>query len=169
MCVHNLNVAFNGHFDACKLLLESGADPNLIDVSFMDKRTALHKAASNGHKKVMDLLIAYGADGSILDVKGLTAEVIYGLVVADRDEKETVMTTSLNANDKPTESMDQSSNNNRISADEKRIDASFSKPIATKESTMSMGIICPSCGNTSLLFSRYCRGGLVCLNCYSKR
>lgn len=54
---------------ACaKLLLESGADPNLVE---WDGWSPLHWAARNGHLEVTELLLTYGASIDQRDSRGL--------------------------------------------------------------------------------------------------
>ena len=59
--------ALRGHIDASELLIEYGAEPNVVDERL---RTPLHEAASGGHEGVAQLLIASGADPNAVDIWG---------------------------------------------------------------------------------------------------
>ncbi len=48
-----LRAAYTGSYESCDALLKAGASVNIIDSSFRDGRTPMHKAASNGHDEVM--------------------------------------------------------------------------------------------------------------------
>ena len=51
--------ASRGRYEACKFLLEHGADPNALDYS---EETPLFNAATSGNTDVVKLLLSYGAD-----------------------------------------------------------------------------------------------------------
>jgi ankyrin repeat protein len=74
-----LNNAFvyacmHGHIEAAKLLLEKGAQINVIPGGFDFAGTALHYAALNGHRPMVVFLLERGADRSAKDTKvGSTA------------------------------------------------------------------------------------------------
>ncbi|KAK0701422.1 ankyrin repeat-containing domain protein [Apiosordaria backusii] len=57
------------HIDAARLLLEHGANPNVIDTL---KRTSLHLACRRGATEIAKLLIDHGCDVNIVDVHGWT-------------------------------------------------------------------------------------------------
>ena len=57
------------HPEAVKLLLESGANPNLQS---REGTTALHKACASGDLKTVDTLLAAGASPSAVDANGRT-------------------------------------------------------------------------------------------------
>ena len=59
----------HGHIDAAKLLLDKGAEINVIPGGFDYAGTGLHYAALNGHRAMVDLLLARGADRTIKDTK----------------------------------------------------------------------------------------------------
>ena len=64
----------HGHIDAAKLLLEKGAEINVIPGGFDYAATGLHYAALNGHRPMVEFLLAHGADRNIKDTKvGSTA------------------------------------------------------------------------------------------------
>lgn len=52
--------AYEGHLEACKVLIEAGADVNFKREG--DESTPLHAAASEGHLEVCRLLLDHGAD-----------------------------------------------------------------------------------------------------------
>ncbi|HEY0678692.1 MAG TPA: ankyrin repeat domain-containing protein [Chitinophagaceae bacterium] len=55
------NAAAGGHIEIVKLLLESGADPNLREEGIAPKGHALYAAVSNGHFEIAKLLLEHGA------------------------------------------------------------------------------------------------------------
>lgn len=59
------------------MLLDAGADVNVVDVSFGDRRTPLHKAASIGHAAIMNCFRSYGGDSTHLDANEETADQVY--------------------------------------------------------------------------------------------
>jgi ankyrin repeat protein len=59
----------HGHIDAAKLLLDHGAEINVIPGGFDYAGTGLHYAALNGHRAMAEFLLAHGADRSIKDTK----------------------------------------------------------------------------------------------------
>ena len=59
----------HGHIDAAKLLLEKGAQINVIPGGFDYAGTGLHYAALNGHRSMVEFLIERGADIHIKDTK----------------------------------------------------------------------------------------------------
>jgi len=64
----------HGHIDAAQLLLDKGAEINVIPNGFDYAGTGLHYAALNGHRRMVEFLLAHGADRSIKDTKvGSTA------------------------------------------------------------------------------------------------
>ncbi len=64
----------HGHVDAAKLLLDKGAEIDVIPGGFDYAGTGLHYAALNGHRSMVDFLLAHGADRNITDTKvGSTA------------------------------------------------------------------------------------------------
>lgn len=64
----------HGHIDAAKLLLDKGAEINVIPGGFDYAGTGLHYAAMNGHRPMVEFLLAHGADRSVKDTKvGSTA------------------------------------------------------------------------------------------------
>ena len=64
----------HGHIDAAKLLLDKGAEVNVIPGGFDYAGTGLHYAAMNGHRPMVEFLLAHGADRSVKDTKvGSTA------------------------------------------------------------------------------------------------
>ena len=64
------NAAWNGKLDACRLLLDWGAN---VDSLNMWNSTPLHWAARKGHLSVVQLLVERGADVRLKNNKGLTA------------------------------------------------------------------------------------------------
>jgi len=54
--------------EAVKILLDKGADPNLVDSD--EHFTALMHAAAEGHLEVVKVLISHGADHSLKDIDG---------------------------------------------------------------------------------------------------
>jgi ankyrin repeat protein len=64
----------HGHIDAAKLLLEKGAELNVIPGGFDYAGTGLHYAALNGHRAMVEFLLDQGADRNVQDTKvGATA------------------------------------------------------------------------------------------------
>ena len=64
----------HGHIDAAQLLLDKGAEINVIPGGFDFAGTGLHYAALNGHRAMVEYLLAHGADRNIKDTKvGSTA------------------------------------------------------------------------------------------------
>lgn len=64
----------HGHIEAAKLLLEKGAEINVIPGGFDFAGTGLHYAALNGHHAMVQFLLDHGADRAIRDTKvGSTA------------------------------------------------------------------------------------------------
>jgi len=62
----------NGHFDAAKIFLERGIDPNITSLT---GSTALHLAMVNSHLKIGALLLSHPAlDKTIKDGQGKTAQ-----------------------------------------------------------------------------------------------
>lgn len=62
------------HIDAAKLLLDQGAEINVIPGGFDYAGTGLHYAAMNGHRAMVEFLLAHGADRNVKDTKvGSTA------------------------------------------------------------------------------------------------
>src|SRR6185369_2843019 len=59
----------HGHIDAAKLLLEKGAQINVIPGGFDYAGTGLHYAALNGHRSMVEFLIERSADIHIKDTK----------------------------------------------------------------------------------------------------
>lgn len=59
----------HGHIDAAKLLLDKGAEINVIPGGFDYAGTGLHYAALNGHRMMVEFLLAHGADRSVKDTK----------------------------------------------------------------------------------------------------
>ena len=184
-CLRPFFIAYAGSFDSCKLLLDAGADPNCIDTSFMDQRTALHKAAANGCQEVVDLLVAYGGDSTMKDRKGMTVADVLELYHTRQQKNQQPLSTQLLSDQPPPDDKSNASisvttpDTKELPGDGNEYSDGASTSVLdvpketsssdTSSSDMSMGISCPVCGNTSLLFTRYLRGGLVCLNCYSKR
>ena len=64
----------HGHIEAAKLLLEKGAEINVIPGGFDYAGTGLHYAALNGHRSMIEFLLQHGADLKVKDTKvGSTA------------------------------------------------------------------------------------------------
>lgn len=59
----------HGHIDAAQLLLDKGAEINVIPGGFDYAGTGLHYAALNGHRAMVEFLLAHGADRNIKDPK----------------------------------------------------------------------------------------------------
>ena len=59
----------HGHLDAAQLLLDKGAEINVIPNGFDYAGTGLHYAALNGHRAMVEFLLARGADRNIKDTK----------------------------------------------------------------------------------------------------
>ena len=59
----------HGHIDAAKLLLEKGAEINVIPDGFDFAATGLHYAALNGHRPMVQFLLDHDADRNIRDTK----------------------------------------------------------------------------------------------------
>jgi ankyrin repeat protein len=64
----------HGHIDAAQLLLEKGAEINVVPGGFDYAGTGLHYAALNGHRAMVEFLLEHGADRNVKDTKvGSTA------------------------------------------------------------------------------------------------
>ncbi len=64
----------HGQIDAAKLLLEKGAEINVVPGGFDYAGTGLHYAALNGHRAMVEFLLRHGADRNVKDTKvGSTA------------------------------------------------------------------------------------------------
>jgi ankyrin repeat protein len=64
----------HGHIDAAQLLLDKGAEINVVPGGFDYAGTGLHYAALNGHRAMIEFLLDRGADKSVTDTKvGSTA------------------------------------------------------------------------------------------------
>ena len=59
----------HGHIDFAKLLLEKGAEINVIPGGFDYAGTGLHYAALNGHRAMVEFLLDHGADRNVKDTK----------------------------------------------------------------------------------------------------
>jgi ankyrin repeat protein len=59
------NAAAAGHIEIVKLLLRSGADPNLPEEHIAPRGHALHSAVCNGHMEIVRLLLEHGAYPSV--------------------------------------------------------------------------------------------------------
>ena len=59
----------HGRIDAAKLLLDHGAEINVIPGGFDFTGTGLHYAALNGHRPMVEFLLAHDADPTIKDTK----------------------------------------------------------------------------------------------------
>ena len=59
----------HGHIDAAKMLMEKGAEINVIPGGFDYAGTGLHYAALNGRRAMVQWLLDHGADPSIKDTK----------------------------------------------------------------------------------------------------
>jgi ankyrin repeat protein len=59
----------HGHIDAAKLLLDKGAEIDVIPGGFDYAGTGLHYAALNGHRAMVEFLLDHGADRNIKDTK----------------------------------------------------------------------------------------------------
>jgi ankyrin repeat protein len=60
----------NGHYGVCKLLVDAGANVDIVDDEH--KCTPLHLAASNNHLAIMKLLLENGATVDCTDKRGFT-------------------------------------------------------------------------------------------------
>ncbi len=64
----------HGHIDAAELLLQKGAEINVVPGGFDYAGTGLHYAALNGHRAIVEFLLQKGADREVKDTKvGSTA------------------------------------------------------------------------------------------------
>ena len=64
----------HGHINAAQLLLDKGAEINVIPGGFDYAGTGLHYAALNGHRAMTEFLLDHGADRNVKDTKvGSTA------------------------------------------------------------------------------------------------
>ena len=59
----------HGHIEAAKLLLDKGAEINVIPGGFDFAGTGLHYAALNGHRAMIEFLLDHGADKAVKDTK----------------------------------------------------------------------------------------------------
>ncbi|MBA3815862.1 MAG: ankyrin repeat domain-containing protein [Parachlamydiaceae bacterium] len=98
-----MGAALNGNKEIVKLLLEAGADPNIIDPSrmsncelnfsdqtFKNGDTALMRASGRGHKEIVELLLNAGADVNVQDLCGDTALILAAEHAHEDDHAETV-------------------------------------------------------------------------------
>ena len=64
----------HGHIDAAELLLQKGAEINVVPGGFDYAGTGLHYAALNGQRAMVEFLLQKGADRELRDTKvGSTA------------------------------------------------------------------------------------------------
>lgn len=63
--------AFEGHFDALKLLVARGGDPDKAD---QFGNTALHLASAKGHMQCVDFLVQFGVNIYVLDIDHHSAQ-----------------------------------------------------------------------------------------------
>ncbi|HEX6283578.1 MAG TPA: ankyrin repeat domain-containing protein [Pyrinomonadaceae bacterium] len=59
----------HGQIEAAKLLLEKGAEINVVPGGFDYAGTGLHYAALNGHREMVQFLLDHGADRNLKDTK----------------------------------------------------------------------------------------------------
>ena len=59
----------HGHIDAAQLLLDKGAEINVVPGGFDYAGTGLHYAALNGHRSTVEFLLEHGADRNVKDTK----------------------------------------------------------------------------------------------------
>ena len=59
----------HGHIDAAKLLLDKGAEINVVPDGFDYAGTGLHYAALNGQRAMVEFLLSHGADLTVKDTK----------------------------------------------------------------------------------------------------
>lgn len=59
----------HGHIDAAQLLLDKGAQINVVPGGFDYAGTGLHYAALNGHRAMVEFLLNQGADRNVKDTK----------------------------------------------------------------------------------------------------
>jgi ankyrin repeat protein len=64
-----LYACMHGHIEAAKLLLQKGAEINVIPGGFDYAGTGLHYAAHNGHRAMVEFLLQQGADREVKDTK----------------------------------------------------------------------------------------------------
>ena len=70
LSTHTAQAAANGHFKCLSLLLNAGADVDVVDAN---EETAIKKAALSGKLNCVMLLLSYGAAVPNLYVEGLIA------------------------------------------------------------------------------------------------
>jgi hypothetical protein len=148
----------------------------------MDQRTALHKAASCGHENVMELLTAYGAASELVDARGLTPAAVLAEFRQRQDKKDVAPAGSSNPSTvtgaPPPSAVEADTDPSSVASSSPPVESSVVRstvaaPVQSGAPStaggLTAGASCPVCGNRSLLFTRFLRGGLVCLDCYSKR
>ena len=59
----------HGHIEAARLLLEKGAEINVVPGGFDYAGTGLHYAALNGHRAMVEFLLQQGADRTVKDTR----------------------------------------------------------------------------------------------------
>jgi hypothetical protein len=59
----------HGHIEAARLLLDKGAEINVVPGGFDFAGTGLHYAALNGHRAMIEFLLDHGADKTVKDTK----------------------------------------------------------------------------------------------------
>jgi uncharacterized protein len=63
----------NGYETIIELLIQYGANPNLVGANSQDGMTCLMRAVSNGHQETVKLLLRMGSDRTMRDKQGRTA------------------------------------------------------------------------------------------------
>ena len=77
--------AAGGRAEACKLLLQRGANPNLVCAADPELGSPLMAAAIEGHTSTIRVLLEFAADASLRDFEGRTA-----LELAERQHSRTI-------------------------------------------------------------------------------
>jgi ankyrin repeat protein len=66
-------LAYAGQYDCVDMLLNCGAIVDIVDSSFGDLNTPLHKAILGQHRQIYDLLLSHHANPNTLNAKGENA------------------------------------------------------------------------------------------------
>jgi ankyrin repeat protein len=144
-----LRAAYNGSVECVEILLKHGSNVNAIDVSFGDRRTSLHKAASRCVNKakcdcdckfhqIINLILTYNPDTTIRDKDNK----LWSDLLEDIEDQETKL--------KPSTEI-RKANESSIPVQETKITSNLP--------------LCYVCNEAKFAFSKRRDGKLVCIAC----